>query len=106
MYKKKKNIFDHRRSEPISLKDGLKNIYSEYKLEENLDLVEIRNKWNEMMGQAIANKTNSINLYNGVLRIALNSSVQKQELSFAKDKIKNHLNEALGKNIIKEVVLS
>ncbi|MCK5781485.1 MAG: DUF721 domain-containing protein [Flavobacteriales bacterium] len=104
MYKKK-SVFGYRRNEPISLKDGLKNIYSEYKLEDNLDLVEITNKWEEIMGKAISNKTTSIQMYNGTLRISLNSSVLKQELNYAKDKIRTHLNEALGKEVIKDVIL-
>ncbi|MEN8139262.1 MAG: DUF721 domain-containing protein [Bacteroidota bacterium] len=105
MYKKSKYNFGYRKKDPISLKDGLKNIYSEYKMEEKLDIVEIRNKWEEIMGKAISNKTTSIELYRGTLRISLNSSVLKQELIFAKDKIRTHLNEAIGKEAIKEVIL-
>jgi len=103
MYKKKSKFT--RRSEPISLGDGLKGVLSEYKIEEKLDVVDIKNRWSEIMGGAIANKTSSINLNNGILRIKLNSSVLLQELSFAKDKIKTHMNEALKKDVIKEVIL-
>ena len=103
MYKKRSEFT--RRKEPISLGEGLKGVFSEYRLEEKLDIVEIRNRWNEIMGGAISNKTSSINLNNGILRIYITSSVLKQELTFAKDKIKSHLNSALKKDIIKEVIL-
>ncbi|MCK5906847.1 MAG: DUF721 domain-containing protein [Flavobacteriales bacterium] len=103
MYKKKYKFT--RRNEPISLSEGLKGVFSEYRIEEKLDIVEIRNRWNEIMGGAISNKTSSINLNNGILRIKITSSVLLQELSFAKDKIKSHMNAALKKEIIKEVIL-
>ena len=103
MYKKKSKFT--RRNEPISLAEGLKGVFSEYRIEEKLDIVEIRNRWNEIMGGAISNKTSSINLNNGILRIKISSSVLLQELSFAKDKIKSHMNAALKKDIIKEVIL-
>lgn len=103
MYKKKSKFT--RRNEPISLGESLKGVFSEYKIEEKLDVVEIRNRWGEIMGGAISNKTSSIHLNNGILRIKITSSVLLQELSFAKDKIKSHMNTALKKEIIKEVVL-
>lgn len=103
MYKKKSKFT--RRGEPISLGESLKGVFSEYKLEDKLDIVEIRNRWSEIMGGAISNKTSSIHLNNGVLRIKINSSVLLQELSFGKDKIKSHMNLALNKEVIKEVVL-
>jgi len=103
MYKNKSKFT--RRKEPISLADGLKGVFSEYRIEEKLDIVEIRNRWNEIMGGAISNKTASINLNNGILQIKLTSSVLLQELSFAKDKIKTHMNAALKKDVIKEVIL-
>lgn len=103
MYKKKSRFT--RRSEPISLSEGLKGVISEYRIEEKLDIVEIRNRWNEIMGGAISNKTASISLNNGVLRIKITSSVLLQELSFAKDKMKTHMNKALNKDVIKEIIL-
>ena len=57
------------------------------------------------MGNAISKKTSSINLFNGVLTINITSSVLKQELNFAKDKIKSHMNAALKRDVIKEVIL-
>ena len=103
MYKKKSKFT--RRNEPISLADGLKDVFTEYRIEEKLDIVEIRNKWNEIMGGAISNKTASLNLNNGILTIKITSSVLLQELSFAKEKIRSHMNDALKKEIIKEVIL-
>ena len=103
MYKKKSKFA--RRNEPISLSEGLKGVFSEYRIEEKLDVVDIRNRWSEIMGGAISNKTASIGLNNGILRVKITSSVLLQELSFGKDKIKSHMNKALNKDIIKEVIL-
>jgi hypothetical protein len=103
MYKKKYEFT--RKKEPISLADGLKGIFSQYKLEEKLDIVEVRNMWSEIMGNAIGKQTSSMNLHNGILQIKINSSVLRQELNFAKQKIKIHMNKALEKDVIKDVVI-
>lgn len=102
---KLRKSYRFRDREPIKLSDGLSSLFSEYRMVEKLDIAEIKNKWQEIMGSAISNKTKSIDLYNGVLRINLDSPILKQELGFAKDKIRDHLNNALGKNIINSVVL-
>lgn len=103
MFKKKSKFT--RRNEPISLGEGLKGVFSEYKIEEQLDLAEVRDRWEEIMGGAISNKTSSISLRQGILRVKITSSVLLQELNFGKDKIRSHMNTALKKDVIKEVVL-
>lgn len=65
--------------------------------------VKIEEIWKKEMGEMINSYTTGIKLNDGVLRIYLNSSALKKELSMGKEKIKNIINEALKSMIIKEV---
>ena len=94
-----------RRRDAIKLGDALKDVYAEYNLEDKLENIEIKNIWDEMMGKAISNSTSNISLHNGILYIKLNNSVLRQELTYAKEKIKSHINSSLNKDLVKDVKL-
>ncbi|HRO08149.1 MAG TPA: DUF721 domain-containing protein [Saprospiraceae bacterium] len=61
--------------------------------------------WRQMMGPTISDYTTKLNFKDGLLRIYLNSSTLKKELSMSKDKIIRMLNEALGHEVVQEVEL-
>lgn len=61
--------------------------------------------WRAKMGATISGYTTKILFKDGVLRIYLNSSALKKELSMSKDKIKDMLNEALGHDVVQGVEL-
>lgn len=75
------------------------------KLEKGLDSVNVANAWRELMGNGVQNYTNSIKLHNGTLYVSLTSSVLREELNYGKDKIIAMINEELGKEVVKKVVL-
>ena len=57
------------------------------------------------MGNGVNNYTTNILLKKDTLYIKLSSSVLREELSYGKTKIITMLNEALGKPLIKKLVL-
>ena len=57
------------------------------------------------MGSAISNYTTAIKLEREVLYVQLSSSVLREELSYGKEKILKLVNEELGKDLIKKIVL-
>lgn len=61
--------------------------------------------WRTKMGTTISGYTDKIFFKDGVIKIYLNSSTLKKELSMSKDKIRNMLNEALGQEIVQIVEL-
>ncbi|MCK5824718.1 MAG: DUF721 domain-containing protein [Ichthyobacteriaceae bacterium] len=101
----KKKYTSDRIKNVSNLKDSLSNFYSEYKFGDKLIAFELREKWFELMGHAINRQTSSLTINNGILYIKITSPVIKNELSFAKENVKTHLNRALKKDIIKEVVI-
>lgn len=93
-----------RKSEGIK---PMKNVFGDlmkiYGMDHKFTELKVKEIWEEKMGAAIANKTNKIVLFNGILSIYLDSGVLKQEFSYAKEKIKNMMNENLGQKVIKKV---
>jgi hypothetical protein len=67
--------------------------------------LQIGDVWEDIMGKTIARYTEEIRIINDTLFITTHVAPLKQELIFQKEKIKLRVNEALGKKIIKEIVV-
>lgn len=61
--------------------------------------------WQATLGDVITRETERIHLNNGVLFVELRSAALKQELMMRRTAIRNALNEKLGQEIIKQVVV-
>jgi len=94
-----------RHNDHLSIGDVLKEFVSENKLQKGLDKVEVRDIWEQIMGPAIYKYTRNIKLDRETLYVELTSSVLREELSYGKEKIITNLNEALGRDLIKKLVL-
>ncbi|SFA71116.1 Protein of unknown function [Flavobacterium swingsii] len=85
--------------------DILNQIIKTNKLESGLDQVSVIDAWKNLMGNGVNNYTRSVALRNNILYVELTSSVLREELSYGKDKIIKMINEELGKDVVKDVVL-
>ena len=94
-----------RNNENLSISDALKEFVETNKLERGLDKVNVADAWANLMGNGVNNYTTAIQLERETLYIQLSSSVLREELSYGKEKIIRMLNESLGKEIIKKLVL-
>jgi ribosome-associated translation inhibitor RaiA len=94
-----------RNNEHISISDALKEFVEKNKLEKGLNKVNVADAWVKLMGNGVNNYTASVNLERKTLYVQLTSSVLREELSYGKQKIIDMLNEELGKEIIKKLVL-
>jgi len=95
-----------RHNENMSLSEALKEFVDTNKLQKGLDKIDVKEAWVNLMGNGVNNYTTNIQLKNSTLYVQLSSSVLREELSYGKEKIINLLNEALGKPLIKSLVLS
>jgi hypothetical protein len=66
---------------------------------------EIREIWMTGMGEYIARSTSLIRLRGQVLEIGITSAGLRNELLYSRKKITSFLNEKLGKEVIKDVVI-
>lgn len=99
----KKN--NRRNNENLSIGDVLKDFVDKNKLQSGLDKVNVREVWNREMGPAIEKYTTGIKLQNETLYVQLSSSVLREELSYGKTRIIKMLNEELGRELVKKLVL-
>ena len=94
-----------RQNEHMNLGEALRAFIEENRLQKGMDKVDARDAWVKLMGNGVNNYTQKIELKGGTLYISLTSSVLREELSYGKSKIIKMLNEELGKDLIKKLVL-
>lgn len=92
-------------NETNSLSDALKDFVETNKLQKGLDKVNVADAWTRLMGNGVNNYTTAIKLDRDTLYVQLSSSVLREELSYGKTKIIDMLNEELGKEVVKKLVL-
>lgn len=61
--------------------------------------------WGQLLGPAVKNRTTSIYYKAGKLTVKLDSSVLRNELSFAKESIIENMNKELGEETVQEIIL-
>ncbi len=60
-------------------------------------------RWGEIVGERISEISEAERIENGVLFVKVSSPVWRNELVFMKSNLMNSLNEALAKNIVKDI---
>lgn len=88
-----------------SIEDILKEFVQTNNLQSGIDKVDVRDAWTNLMGNGVNNYTTAIELKNETLYVKLSSSVLREELSYGTKKIITMLNESLGKELVKKLVL-
>ena len=94
-----------RKNDPINLGDALNEFIKENKLDKGMDKVNAREAWANLMGNGVNNYTTDVELRNDTLFVSLSSSVLREELNLGRSKIIAMLNEELGKELVKKLVL-
>ncbi len=94
-----------RHTEHLSISDALKEFVETNKLQTGLDKINVADAWANLMGNGVNNYTTAVKLERDTLYVQLSSSVLREELSYGKEKIIAMLNESLGKDLIKKLVL-
>ena len=94
-----------RKNENLSMSDALKEFVRENRLQKGRNRVEARDAWVRLMGNGVNNYTTAVELRGDTLFVSLSSSVLREELSLGKSKIIAMLNEELGKELVKKLVL-
>jgi hypothetical protein len=88
-----------------SIGDAIEKFLEQSRIRGSIQALQIGDVWEEIMGKTIARYTEEIKIINDTLFITTHVAPLKQELIFQKEKIKLRVNEALGKKVIKEIVV-
>jgi len=94
-----------RKNDNLNMSEALKEFVRENRLQKGMDRVEARDAWVSLMGNGVNNYTTGVELRGNTLFVSLSSSVLREELSLGKSKIVTMLNEELGKELVKKLVL-
>ena len=88
-----------------SIGDAIDKFLEQSRIRGSIQALQIGDVWEDIMGKTIARYTEEIRIINDTLFITTHVAPLKQELIFQKEKIKLRVNEAVGKKIIKEIVI-
>lgn len=87
------------------LGDLVKAFLKKSGLEEKMEELDLAKDWEAIAGPMIARHTKSLVLKNGTLTISVTSAPLRHTLSFSKAELITRLNEAIGRELIREVVI-
>lgn len=87
------------------MSEAMRQFLKHSRLKGSVLAMQITEIWEQIMGKTIARYTEKIEIHGTTLYIETSVAPLKQELVYKKEKIKERVNEALGENLIKEVVI-
>lgn len=70
------------------------------KYEEHL----LKKEWENVVGQTIARQTQSLVIDKDIMYVQLKAAALREELGYSKGKLKEALNNAVGKDILRDIV--
>lgn len=88
------------------LKEVIDDLLKEFNLEDKLNRTRLIESWEKVMGLSVAHRTQDIYVGKKTLYVKLTSAPLREELLYHKDKIIQSLNEAVGSEVIDDIVFS
>ena len=93
-------------SDAMSLGDALKLFLNQSRIKHSIQSLQIEDHWEKIMGPTISKYTDKIEIRKGTLFIHTTVAPLKNELLFQKKLIAERINESMGEEIVKEVVIA
>lgn len=94
-----------RKFEPQSIGKVLDEIVQSKALKTGITNARINELWYELMGSHMTHYTEKILLKGNTLFVSLNNAALREELNYGKEKIIKMMNEQLGGEVLKKIVL-
>jgi len=90
----------------ITLGEAIEAMLKEYGLQERISQAHISASWEKLMGKTINIRTQEVKLKKRKLYIKVNSSVLREELHYARNKILEIINAEFKETVADEIILS
>ncbi|HEY9560071.1 MAG TPA: DUF721 domain-containing protein [Anseongella sp.] len=87
-----------------SMKEAVNKLLETYRIKQKFQETSVVAHWEEIMGTTIASRTSELFIRDGKLFLKLESSVLRNELRMARQKIVDLLNDRAGTQVISEVI--
>ena len=85
--------------------DIIRKLMKNPKLSEKLDMLNVLDAWEEIIGAPISKYITDQKIYKGILYVKLKSAVVRNELSYKKSDFISQINQKVGKKLITDIVL-
>ena len=94
-----------RRNNTNTIGQIIKKIISNNKLSKRLDVLNILDVWNNIIGKDLEKYIKSTKLVDDKLYVKLRSSIVRNEMSYKKAQLIQKINKKLNKDVIKDIIL-
>ena len=94
-----------RKFESQSIRKVLDEILNSEALKTGITNTRIKDLWFELMGSQMTNYTDKVLLKGNTIIVSLNNAALREELTYGKEKIRKMMNEELGNEVLKKIVL-
>lgn len=87
------------------LQEAIQAFLNGSRIEGNMRAMQIKDVWADLMGPLIAGYTDRIQISGDKLFIYTQVAPLRHELTFQRDQIRTRVNDALGQEVIQEVII-
>jgi len=92
-----------RRSKGQPVGEVIKELLKNYDITSKFNEVHVITLWDKLMGPSVTKYTVKIEVEKRILFVKLSNAALKQELSYARQKIKKMLNDEVGEEVLLDV---
>ncbi len=89
----------------FSMRDAIQKFLEQSRIIGDIQALQNADAWSDIMGKTVARYTDKLQIIGDRLIIPTQVAPLRHELIYQKEKIRQRVNEALGKNVIKEIVV-
>lgn len=89
----------------FSMGEAIREFLDKSRIKGDIQAMQVEAAWEDIMGKTIARYTEKIQIIGDKLFITTNVAPLKHELIYQREKIRQRVNEALGKRVINEVII-
>jgi predicted nucleic acid-binding Zn ribbon protein len=95
-----------RKSNEKPIKVAIEEFLEKYHLNNKMSQAQVLASWESVVGEIVAKNTKRLNIQGKTLYVKVESAALKNELMYARNKIIQGLNKAVGSNVIDEIILT
>lgn len=88
-----------------SMREAMQQFLDQSRIKGDIQAMQIEDVWERIMGKTVARYTDKLEIRSDTLVIHTRIAPLKNELIYQKEKIIERVNEALGKRIIRKVMV-
>ena len=88
-----------------TIKQALNEVFDDMRIRGKISEARLISTWEKVLGKTIAKHTRKLYISKGTLFVYLDNPALKNELTYARERMKELLNEEAGEELVKDVVI-